>query len=481
MDQGNNLGFFFNPGTVAVVGASPTAGKISNIILKSLMTSGFEGRIYPINPKHDSIDGVECLPNLGAVDGDIDLAVFALPADMTPELIKGCGGKLKAAIVISGGFAESGPKGEALEKELKETARREGIRIIGPNCMGIFDTVSKLDTFFVPAERLKRPGRGGLSIISQSGSFAVTSVDELACEGIGVARVISYGNMADVNESDCLEFLASDDETSAVAVYIESVTDGRRFVEAASRCTDKKPVMAIKVGKSRAAANAARSHTGAMAGRYEVYRAAFKKAGIIELEGYEDFISGCKALGSQKPAAGKRVVIITDGGGMGVGIADACVKLGLEVAPLPNDIVEKMESELPTYCSMSNPMDLTASATDELFAEALEKTLSEDDFDIAIVASLWGPPALTDELPELLAAKANLIDKPVIICSPGGEYAKRKNALYRGLGFPVFSSPESAVRAAAVLAGGANTPSTCTGVWGGLSPAVLRGRKGYGG
>lgn len=451
MKNGKKLDFFFNPAAIAVVGASPVTGKISNVILDSLKNAGFPGEVYPVNPGHKAIDGVQCYPSIKAIGREIDLAVFAIPASAVVPALKDSIGSLKSAVVVSGGFAETGEAGRLLEKDLKDIARR-GIRIIGPNCMGIYDTVSKTDTFFIPSERIKRAPKGGLSIISQSGSFAITAMDELAAEGIGVARVVSYGNKADVNESDCLEFLAEDDETKAVAVYIESVDDGRRFIEAASACARKKPVMAVKVGKTAAAVSAARSHTGAIAGRYEVYRAAFRKAGIIELGGYEDFISGCKAFGSHAGADGGRVMIITDGGGLGVSIADACVEAGLTVAPLPEEMAEAMKASFPPFCAVTNPMDLTGSATDELFAETIERTMAGDNYDIAIVASLWGPPALTDDLPELMADKARLSGKPVIVCTPGGEYTRHRTALFRNLGLPVFTSPEGAVKAASILA-----------------------------
>lgn len=451
----NNLDFLFDPKSVAIVGASPVRGKISNIIIESLRETGFGGRVYPVNPKYDEIEGMRTYPSVSDIGAPVDLAVYCIPASEIPKALKGMGGKVKGAIIVSGGFAEAGENGKALEKELKSIAKKEGIRIIGPNCMGIYDAVSRLDTFFISSERIKRPKLGGISIISQSGSFAITAMDELAAEGVGVARVVSYGNKIDLNESDCLDFLAEDTYTKAVAIYIESINDGRRFVEAASRCSLKKPVMAIKVGKGGAGITAARSHTGAIAGRYEVYRAAFKKAGIIELDGYEDFINGCKALGMQLEAQGNRVMIITDGGGMGVGIADACNSLGLEVPPLPKEIIDRLKPHFPTYFAVSNPMDLTGSVTDGMYAEALEKTMKSGHYDIAIVAALWGPPGLTDSLAELIAEKAELIRKPVIICSPGGEYTRKKTGLFRRSGLPVFTSPESAVRAAGVLAKGA--------------------------
>lgn len=455
MPNTRDLDFFFNPGSIAVVGASDRPGKISGIILESLKLSGFSGKIVPVNPNYGEVFGIKCLPSLEDIEGQVDIAVFAIPAESVPGALRNAVGKIRGAIIVSGGFAEMGDAGRALEKEVKEIASRDGIRVIGPNCMGIYDSISKLDTFFIPRERIKRPGKGGLSIISQSGSFAVTAMDELAADGIGVARVISYGNKADINEADCLEFLAADEETKAVAVYIESVEDGRRFVEAARLCSARKPVMAIKVGKGGAGISAARSHTGAMAGRYEVYKAAFKKAGIIELEGYEEFIAACKAFGTQNSAAGNRVMIITDGGGMGVGIADACHAAGLDAVSLDDSVKKDLKSIFPPYFAVSNPLDLTGSATDEMYADALEKTMSGDFYDIAIVAALWGPPALTDKLPRMLAQKPGLTEKPIIICSPGGEYSRSKMGLFREAGLPVFQSPEAAVRAASVLARGA--------------------------
>jgi acyl-CoA synthetase (NDP forming) len=450
MHKKNNLSAFFSPSSIAVVGASGSTGKISGVILESLRNS-FRGAIYPVNPRYNEIMGLKCYPSVEAIGSPIDLAVYALPAEAIPEAVFNAGGIAKGAVVVSGGFAETGPAGTILEKALKEAARSTGTRVIGPNCMGIYDTVSGLDTFFIPRERVRRPGRGGLSIISQSGSFAVTAMDELATDGIGVARVVSYGNKADVDEADCLDFLAEDPETKAVAIYIESIEDGRRFIEAASRCSAVKPVMAVKVGKGASGVSAARSHTGAIAGRYEIYRAAFKKAGIIELNGYEDFLVACKAFGLTSSAAGNRVMIITDGGGMGVSIADACEQMGLAVPELPEKVEEELRAAFPSYYGFGNPLDLTGSATDESFAFALSKTMSGDFYDMVILAALWGPPALTDNLPGMLAQKPGFTEKPIIACTPGGAYSRERIRLFHESGLPAFSTPEAAVRAAAVL------------------------------
>ncbi|VAV84609.1 Acetyl-CoA synthetase (ADP-forming) alpha and beta chains, putative [hydrothermal vent metagenome] len=444
---------FFKPASVAVIGASPTVGKLSYIIMESMLSSGYEGEIYPVNPRYNEIQGYKCYPDIASIGKKVDLAVFAVPASAIAELLREAAPFISAAIIVSGGFSETGEAGRKAEQELCAIAEKEGVRVIGPNCIGIFDAVSNVDTFFIARERVKRPRRGRIALLSQSGSFALTAMDVFASEGIGVTRVVSYGNKMDVNEADCLDYLAEDDETRAVVIYIEGINDGRRFVEAAKRCAAKKTVMALKVGREGAGKKAAGSHTGAVAGRYEIYRAAFKEAGIIELSGYEDILDGCRALNKLGPVSGKRIMILTDGGGMGVGIADASSASGFDVSELAKAKVAELKEIFPDYFAVANPMDLTGSVTDEWFAKALDVALSGDDYDIAIVASLWGPPHLTDNLPTLIGAVALKHKKPVIICSPGGEYAREKNVLFEEAGLPVYYTPEGAVRAARIVAG----------------------------
>lgn len=447
-----DISFFFNPKSIAVIGASPTPGKPSYVILESLKSIGFPGRIYPVNPKYTSINNLNCYSSVTEVRDTVDLAVIAAPAPLVIDILKDAANKkVKGAIIISAGFGETGSDGKRLEDEIKEVTQREGIRVLGPNCLGVYDTVSKIDTFFVPSERMGRPIKGGISILSQSGSFAALIMDEMAAEGIGVSRVVSYGNRLDIGESDCLEFLVDDRHTKAVAIYMESVDDGRRFVEAASRCAKKKPVIVVKVGKREAGGSAAKSHTGAMTGRYEIYRAAFRKAGIIEVDGYERLKDACRALNTFKPVKGRKVLIITDGGGIGVRLADACEEMGLDVAALPEGLQKKISAKFPAFYGINNPLDLTGSATDDEFISALDAGLKES-YNIAIVSLLWGPPQLTEGLVYKLKAAIKKHDNPVIICSPGGTFTRKMNRAFEDNGIPVFNTPEAAVRAAAVLA-----------------------------
>lgn len=449
-----DISFFFNPTSIAIIGASPTPGKPSHVILESLKRIGFPGDIFPVNPKYQSIGSLKCYASVSEINKNIDLAVVAVPAPFVIGALKDAAKKgIKGAVVISSGFKETGDEGKRIEDGIRELAENEGIRVMGPNCLGVYDTVSKVDTFFVPGERMGRPEPGGISILSQSGSFAAIIMDELASEGIGVARVVSYGNRADIGESECLDFLAEDVHTKAVAMYLESVDDGKSFLEAASRCARKKPVVVVKVGKGEAAVHAARSHTGAMTGRYDIYRAAFRKAGIIEVDGYEGLKDACRAFNIYPLAKGKKVLIVSDGGGTGVALADACEGLGLEVPDLKEETKKGFSSVFPGFFTVGNPFDLTGSATDDWYVTALLDGM-KDGFDLAIVALLWGPPLLTEGLIGKLTDVIKKQDKPVIICSPGGDYTKGMNRIFEDCGVPVFTSPESAARAAAILSQG---------------------------
>jgi acetyl-CoA synthetase (ADP-forming) len=451
MSTGKDISFFFNPRAIAIVGASPRPGKPSQVILESLRQIGYPGTIYLVNPHHAAIDGTICYRALSEIPDEIDVAIFAVPASTVLEIMERTE-NIKGAIIVCAGFKETGSAGVTREEQLKALATRKGIRIIGPNCLGIYDTISQLDTFFTPEVRVQRPPRGGLSILTQSGSFAQTIMDELAGAGIGVARVVSYGNRVDVGESDCLSFLMDDEATKVIIIYMESVDDGRRFVEVASRCTQKKPVVVVKVGKREAGMHAARSHTGAIAGRYEIYRAAFKKAGIVEVEGYEGMKDAAKVLSTYQRVAGNRVLIITDGGGVGVSMADACEALGLELRELSERTQAALRSNLPSFVVTSNPLDLTGSVTDEEYVMALEAGL-QDEYDLVIVTVLWGPPQITEQLADKLKAVRAKQAKPILICSPGGIFTRRMAARFEATGMPVFATPESAARAAAVLAG----------------------------
>jgi len=453
MDTEKCIDFFFKPESIALIGASPNPEKLSHTVLESLRKMGFKGKIYPVNPGYREIEGLKCYSAPGEIEDRIDIAIFAVPAKAVLDILKGPVGNIKGAIIVSSGFREMGAGGKKMEDELRALLKEKGIRAMGPNCLGIYDTVSNVDTFFIEGEKIGRPARGGVSVLTQSGSFAAMIMDELANEGAGVARVVSYGNKVDVDESDCLEFLAQDEATKAVALYIESVGNGRRFLEVASGCVKRKPVVALKVGKREPGARAASSHTGAISGMYEAYEAAFRKTGIIEVASYEELKNACKVLNRYSPVTGKRVLIITDGGGIGISIADACEEAGLKVPEISEMAVRKLKEKLPAFASVRNPIDLTGSVRDEHYIAALQEVPAEE-YDLAIVSLLWGPPLLTEGVAEKIRDFAESCGKPLLISSPGGKFSREMASAFTATGMPVFFTPESVVRAAAVLCGG---------------------------
>ncbi len=452
MSTGRDISFFFNPHSIAIVGASLRSGKPSQVIMDNLRRIGFPGTIYLVNPNYAAINGARCYRSLSEIPTIIDVAIFVLPASLVMEIMERTE-NVRGAIIVSAGFKETGPAGTALEDELRELGARKGMRIIGPNCMGIYDAIARIDTFFTPEERVKRPTRGSISVLTQSGSFAELIMDELVSQDLGVARIVSYGNRVDVGESDCLEFLMNDAATRVVVIYMESVDDGERFVEVAARCTRKKPVVVVKVGKREAGMHAARSHTGAISGRYEIYRAAFQKAGIIEVAGYEGLKDALKVLDTYELVAGKRVLIVTDGGGVGVSIADACEDQGLKVSELGEETRKRLSAQLLGFSATGNPIDLTGSVIDADYVNALEVGLQEA-FDLVIVTVLWGAPEITEKLADDLKAVRDRHHVPLLICTPSSAFTRRMAARFEERGMPVFFTPESAARAAAVLAAG---------------------------
>lgn len=444
---------FFNPESVAVIGATEDPKKITSMIMKNLIEMGFEGRLVPVNPHHDEVFRHKCYPSLLEIKEKIDLTVISIPAKFVPEVLRQqatCG--IKNAIVVSGGFAESGYKGAVLELEVGKICREEGIRLVGPNCIGVLDNYSNFSSSFLPWTKVKRPAKGNLSILSQSGSFATCVLDMLSEEGMGVSKVINYGNRVDVGESEMIEYLTDDDSTHVIGIYMESVDDGRRFIDASSSCSRSKPIVALKVGRRDSGIEAVRSHTGTIAGKYEIYKAAFKKSGIIEVNGFTEFLDACKVLSMQKPAKGKRILVLTNGGGFGVAASDICSVNGLDVAPTPESVRKVLSGKFPGYFILNNPIDLTGSSGDEDYGIAMKSALVDNDFfDAAIIISLMPPQTMTDGVVDIISQMARESGKPVVICVASGVYTGGVKTKFEEKGLPVFPTPERCVKAMSVL------------------------------
>jgi acetyl coenzyme A synthetase (ADP forming)-like protein len=449
----NNLEVFFNPKSVAIVGATEKVGSLPGVILKNLLDMGFKGRIFPVNPKYKTVFDLPCYPSVLKIPQKVELVVIAIPAKFVPQILEQMGKmRIKYAVIISAGFREIGNEGIKLEETIKRISMKKDIRVLGPNCLGILDNYSNFTTSFLPWERVRRPKAGGLTILSQSGAFAIAVLDLAAQEGMGIARMANYGNRMDVGESDFLYHLTEDKYTKVIALYMESVDNGRKFVEAAARCAKVKPIIALKVGKGEAGAIAAHSHTGAIAGRYEIYKAAFIKAGIIEAPTLDSFIDGAKILSMLKPPKGNRILIITNGGGFGVIVADSCSEAGLRVSVPSAKLKERLMSKFSGFYVVNNPIDLTGSATDENYMTAINTCLIEsDEYDAAIVIPLMAPQCMTERVVDLVTDGARFSGKPVAICTVGGEYTMRIKRMFEERGLPVFPSPERTVRAMSIL------------------------------
>ena len=431
------MDFFFYPSSVAVFG-SFRKGAIAHEILRNIVEGGFEGRIVPVNPKGGTVEVAgKTFEIRQRLEEPVDTAIIAVPAKIVPALIDEIGPLIRGAVVISAGFSEVG--NVELERELVERAKKHGVRVIGPNCAGIFGVHGK---FFGSFEVRVKPG--GLALISQSGAFGGAALAMGNDEGIGFSAFVSYGNAADLNESDFLEYFADDENTKVIALYIEGVKDGRRFLKALRYAAGKKPVIILKAGKSRSGAKAAASHTGSLAGSYEIYRAAFRQAGAIEVEEVEELFDAAKAF-EMYTNAGKRVAVITNSGGPGVLATDKLERLGLEIAKLSDETTQKLRSFLPPQCSVKNPIDLIADADYERYRRTIEIVCRDENVDSLLVICV--PPIF---LPSEEIARAVIeaeCDKPIIVNFMAGELVRDGVEVLERHGVKNFPTPERAARA----------------------------------
>lgn len=448
-----SLDSLFKPQSIALIGAAHTEEKLGGVILKSLLK--FKGKVYPVNPKYKELMGIKAYPSAADIPEPVDLTIIMRPAAEVPEIISSLRDKTKTIIIMSSGFAETGEN--ALQDEVKKAGRDIGARMLGPNCMGIYNPHHRLDTFFLPENRLKRPKKGNVSVVSQSGAILSCLLGALYASNSGISKAIGYGNAIDIDEADLFEYLAGDRRTDVVISYIESVGDGRKFIEKANALSKKKPLLILKSGKGESGQAAAFSHTGRLAGRYEVFHSILKQFGIQEAEDFDVLMDATKALAYQgqgsgvkgQDRVGNRVLIITNGGGSGVLAADECMKQGLEVAKLPEDKIEKLKNIFPHFYGINNPIDLTAQVKDEDYTLALNEL--KDAYDGFVIIALPNVNGITIKLADIMKAAKKDISKPVVFYVSDGKTSKK---LIKGLEkakVPVYPSPERAVRAIRAL------------------------------
>jgi len=438
--------YLFNPSSVAVIGASEKQGSLGRAIMENLLAK-YKGKIYAVNIRGDTVFGLPVYRSILDVPDNVDLAVIIIPAKFVPDVVDQCGKKgVKATVIISAGFKEIGESGAKLEEKTVEIARKYGIRILGPNCLGIYNTSSGLDLIFNPNDRQDKPPAGNVAFLSQSGALGAACLDYFANNQIGLSSFVSYGNAADIDESELVEYFGYDEKTKVISMYVEGLKDGRKFVNIAKKITSRKPIVILKAGKTQAGSRAAKSHTGALSGDIALYNAAFKQIGIIQAASMEDLFVKIKALSMQRPAKGNRVCILTNGGGAGVLATDATEHNGLVLASLQDETISQLKSVLPESASPYNPVDILGDAPTERYTNAFDILKKDPGIDAIVVIILPQSPAVKhDELVDELSKRISQCEKPVTVAVPGGRIAQYLIKRFVESKIPAFSSPEDAV------------------------------------
>lgn len=447
-----NFKDFFCPDSVAVIGAAREEGKVGRIIFDNINDSGFKGKIFPVNPKAKDISGHKCYSSIKDIPQDVQLAVIVIPAQYISKILEECSEKgIKYAIVISAGFKETGVKGAKRERRLLEKAKNYGIRILGPNCLGMIDSNCPMNASF----SANMPSKGRISFISQSGALLTSVLDWAKASKIGFSKIVSLGNKADISESDLFEAWEDDPNTDVITAYIEGVVNGKDFIRISSRVSKKKPVIIIKSGNTDAGARAVSSHTGTLAGSNKAYDAAFKQAGIIRADTIKDLFNYGRAFSYQPLPEGKRVAIITNAGGPGIMATDACEINGMQLAGFSNGTIEKLRDFLPSAANLYNPVDVLGDALSGRYRKTLEIVLEDSNVDAVLI--LLTPQAMTEDLgtaKAIVEVMENSNSKTTVMTSfMGGDEVKKGINYLLKKKIPNFDIPEDAVDTLRVMMG----------------------------
>jgi len=435
---------FFKPESVAVIGAAREPHKLGYRILKNVIEAGFPGRIYPVNPKAQEVLGLKCYPDVPSLPETPDLSVVVIPSALVVDTVRQLGERgAEAVIVISAGFKEAGEEGRRREQLLIQVCQQYGVRLIGPNCLGLMDTESKLNASFA----FDMPLKGSIAFISQSGALGTAVLDWSLKEGVGFSKFISVGNMADVSECDLLEELADDAETNVILIYLEGLKDGRRFLDVARKVTAKKPVIVVKSGRTSAGLKAVSSHTGSLAGSDAAFEAAFKQAGVLRAGSVQELFDYSLAFAYQPGIQGDKIAIVTNAGGPSVMAVDAVERAGLKLAALTEETRKKLTSFLPPAANTHNPVDALGDVLAQPYGQALE-IVAGDPAVNGIIAILT-PQVVTQPLESAreVVRVARSSGKPVVACFMGGQRIEESVNFLSSQKLPNYPFPERAVMA----------------------------------
>lgn len=451
MNNSNHFDFesFFNPRGVVIIGASTNPSKLGYGLAINLIRSGYQGKINFVNIKGGELFGKKIYQSVLEVPDPVDLAVVLIPSRFVPQVVRECGQRgIRAGIIGSGGFRETGSEGAELEREMLTAAREGGIRLIGPNCIGLLDTHLPMDATFLPPPG---PSAGDVAFLSQSGAICAAAIDWARGQGYGISRLVSLGNQADISETDLLEPVAADPHTNVLALYLEGVKNGRRFVEESRRVVKNKPIIALKVGKYAAGREAVASHTGALAGQESAYTAAFRRGGVLRANTSEELFDQARALAWCPLPQGNQVAVLTNAGGPGVTAADALEELGLKMAGLSADTQNKLRGILPAAASVKNPVDMLASATPDQFASCLQVLLTDPGADSVMVIFPTPPMHSAGSVAKALIPLIHQSQKPVVISVMGERLIQEAVEHLRAARIPEYRFPERAAAALAAL------------------------------
>lgn len=455
------MDLFFNAKSVALIGASPEAGKIGNSVLQSLAKHDYKGKVFPVNAKgYQEIMGIKAYKNLDEIDEQIDVVVVTVDLKFVPDLLKSCGRKnIHNMVIISGGGKELGGDRAAIENEIKKSSSQLKVRIIGPNCIGMFNADNRLDCAFQGHERMLRPQRGEVAFLSQSGTVGIAFME--TSDSFGMSKMISYGNRSDVDEADMIWYLGEDPSTKVIGLYVEGLGDGRKFMNAAKKVIieKNKPILVFKNGRTTRGAKQAASHTGSLGGSYNVVRGALEQANIISLDSYEELTGSLKALTWQPVPKGNRVAMITNGAGPVIAAIDNFERLGLAVAEISSNTLAKLKEHYPPTYVIGNPCDITGSATADDYRYAIQAFMDDPNVEIIMPWFVFQDDPLEETIVDILQGFQKQRKKPILVGAMGGPFTQKISKRIEDTNVPVYHTVTTWVTAAGSIAKWANIAS----------------------
>ena len=434
---------FFKPKSIAVIGATPTSGKIGNIIIENLFSDGYRGKIFFANPNYKEILGMPCYPSVLACPGDIGMAIVVIPAKLVPGVMEEIGQKgIKCVTIISAGFSEGDTEGKEREKLVLEIAKKNSIRIVGPNSLGVISPHARMNASFARAS----PMDGAIAFFSQSGAFCTAAIEYSLGEMLGFSAFVSSGNKADVDDADLVSYFARDDRTKCIAAYMESTRKGPELFHALDKASKKKPIVILKAGRSRRGAKAASSHTGALAGSDAAFEAVFRQTGVYRARTMFELFDAAQALANQPPLIGDGIAIVTNAGGMGVIATDYAEDMGLELADLSQQTLEEIGKACPPTWSWGNPVDIIGDADTARYANVLKAVGHAPEVKGILVIAARQAATNLYEIAKWIAITSKLSGKPTVACFAGIDDPESERFL-DSRGIPVMPVPERAITA----------------------------------